>query len=57
MAAVAAGASGLIVETHYAPELALSDGSQALLPSEFLKMLEQVYSIHDVVRRYESSIN
>jgi len=49
MAAVAVGANGLIIETHYAPELALSDGVQALLPSEFLKMLDQVRLIHDVM--------
>ena len=51
MAAVAAGASGLIVETHYAPSFALSDGSQALLPSEFLNMIEQVRSVYEVVSR------
>ncbi len=45
-AAVAAGADGLLVETHCRPEEALSDGPQALLPSDFLRMVEQVRSIH-----------
>lgn len=34
-AAVAAGADGLLIEVHPAPERALSDGAQALRPSEF----------------------
>ena len=33
-AAVAAGADGLMIESHPHPEQALSDGSQALLPAE-----------------------
>jgi 3-deoxy-7-phosphoheptulonate synthase len=49
LAAVAAGADGLIVETHYAPDLALSDGLQALLPSEFLRMLGQVNLVYQAV--------
>lgn len=35
LAAVAAGADGLMIEVHNAPEQALSDGPQALLPNEF----------------------
>jgi 3-deoxy-7-phosphoheptulonate synthase len=48
-AAVAAGADGLIVETHCQPEKALSDGPQALLPWDFFKMLEQVRRIREVL--------
>jgi 3-deoxy-7-phosphoheptulonate synthase len=48
-AAVAAGADGLIVETHCQPERALSDGPQALLPWEFQRMLEQVQGIREVL--------
>jgi 3-deoxy-7-phosphoheptulonate synthase len=33
-AAVAAGADGLMIEVHHSPETALSDGRQALTPSE-----------------------
>jgi 3-deoxy-7-phosphoheptulonate synthase len=50
-AAVAAGADGLIVETHCRPERALSDGPQALLPSDFFQMLEQVRGIREVLTR------
>jgi 3-deoxy-7-phosphoheptulonate synthase len=50
-AAVAAGADGLIVETHCQPERALSDGPQALLPSDFFKLMEQVRGIREVLVR------
>jgi 3-deoxy-7-phosphoheptulonate synthase len=39
MAAVAAGADGLIVEVHPDPEKALSDGFQALTPTAFKQMM------------------
>jgi len=48
-AAVAAGADGLIVETHCQPERALSDGPQALLPWDFFRMVEQVRRIREVL--------
>jgi 3-deoxy-7-phosphoheptulonate synthase len=54
-AAVAAGADGLIVETHCAPDQALSDGPQALLPGDFLKMLEQTRRIREVLVDESSS--
>jgi len=50
-AAVAAGADGLIVETHCQPDRALSDGPQALLPSDFFQMLDQVRRIREVLAR------
>jgi 3-deoxy-7-phosphoheptulonate synthase len=37
-AAAAAGADGLLIEVHAAPELALSDGKQALRPAEFAQL-------------------
>ena len=48
-AAVAAGADGLIVETHCQPEKALSDGPQALLPQDFLQMVDQTRKIRGVL--------
>ncbi len=48
-AGVAAGADGLLVETHCNPEKALSDGPQALLPSDFFQMVEQCREIHRVI--------
>ena len=39
LAAIAAGADGLIVEIHPSPEKALSDGYQALTPAAFQSMM------------------
>ncbi len=38
LAAVAAGADGLLVEVHDAPDLALSDGRQSLTPTAFAEL-------------------
>ena len=46
---MAAGADGLIVETHCSPDQALSDGPQALLPSDLVQMLDQVQKIREVL--------
>jgi 3-deoxy-7-phosphoheptulonate synthase len=48
-AGVAVGADGILVETHCQPEKALSDGPQALLPSDFFQLVEQCQGIHRVV--------
>ncbi len=40
LASIAAGASGLIVEMHPAPERALSDGYQSLDPQQFAEMAD-----------------
>ncbi len=40
LAAIAAGASGLIVEVHPTPERALSDGYQSLYPEQFRQMAD-----------------
>ena len=42
MAAVAAGAAGLIVEVHDLPEEALSDQEQAMLPKDFAELMIKV---------------
>jgi 3-deoxy-7-phosphoheptulonate synthase len=44
-AGVAVGADGLMVEVHNHPELALSDGAQALTPSEYAQLIREVCSI------------
>lgn len=41
-AAIAAGADGLMVEVHPRPEEALSDGFQALVPSQFERIVEEI---------------
>jgi 3-deoxy-7-phosphoheptulonate synthase len=50
LAAVAAGASGLIVEVHPNPAKALSDGAQSLNLEQFKHLMEQVRAIAAVVR-------
>jgi 3-deoxy-7-phosphoheptulonate synthase len=42
MAAIAAGADGLLVEVHPCPEEALSDGDQSLSPGAFREMMAQL---------------
>ena len=49
LAAVAAGAHGLIVEMHPEPEKALSDGYQSLDPDQFAEMAEECKAIHDLL--------
>lgn len=50
-AAVASGADALMVEVHHDPENALSDGPQALLPEQFVEMMEQIRKIAEVIGR------
>jgi len=48
MAAIAAGADGLMIEVHASPDRALSDGYQSIKPEKFktlLKKLEQLAAI------------
>ncbi len=48
-AAVAAGADGLMIEIHYDPEHALSDGPQALLPEEYIRLYDELKLIAKAV--------
>jgi len=50
-AAVAAGADGIMVEIHPRPAEALSDGSQALLPKNFVKMMQELRAVARVLGR------
>ena len=51
LAAVAAGADGIMVEVHPRPEEALSDGPQALLPSTFVKLMDDLSKVARAVGR------
>ena len=42
MAAMAAGADGIIVEVHNNPQAALSDADQALTPQMFAELMKRV---------------
>ncbi|MEN0068463.1 MAG: 3-deoxy-7-phosphoheptulonate synthase [Myxococcota bacterium] len=50
VAAVAAGAHGLIVEVHPEPSEALSDGAQALTPEGFDAMMARVRAVTQAMR-------
>jgi 3-deoxy-7-phosphoheptulonate synthase len=50
-AAVAAGADGLIIEVHNAPDRALSDGAQSLWPDQFDELVKQVAIIAEAIGR------
>lgn len=50
LASIAAGAAGLIVEMHPAPERALSDGYQSLNPEEFCELGEECRAISELLR-------
>lgn len=49
LAAIAAGAHGVMVEVHYCPEKALCDGPQALLPEQFASLMDQIRQIAPIV--------
>jgi 3-deoxy-7-phosphoheptulonate synthase len=51
LAAVAAGADGLMIEVHNDPASALSDGAQSLKPARFRELMDQVRKIAAVVGR------
>jgi 3-deoxy-7-phosphoheptulonate synthase len=50
-AAVAAGADGVIVEVHPAPDRALSDGGQSLYPDQFDRLVTELRAISGVIGR------
>jgi len=51
MAAVAAGADGLLIEVHPDPAHALSDGPQSVTPARFANLVDGVRKIADAVGR------
>jgi 3-deoxy-7-phosphoheptulonate synthase len=51
IAAVAAGADGLLVEVHPKPEIALSDGEQSLTPDEFSSLADRVRTVAAAIGR------
>ena len=45
LAAIAAGADGLMIEVHENPEFALSDGQQSLKPEKYYNLVEKIKKI------------
>ena len=54
MAAVAAGADGLIIEVHNDPPHALSDGAQSLTPEQFDKVAKKVFALKSSIDKINS---
>lgn len=50
-AAVAAGADGILVEVHPAPDRALSDGAQSLYPDQFAELMREIRGIAKAIHR------
>ena len=48
-ASIAAGADGLMVEVHNAPENALCDGAQPLKPRKYDELIKEVSQIAQVI--------
>ena len=55
LAAVAAGADGLLVEVHPSPDTALSDGAQSLTPANFAEMMDSLRVVTSAVGRRVAS--
>ena len=51
IAAVAAGADGLIIEVHNNPPRALCDGAQSLTPDQFAQVMGKLHAIAPIVER------
>ena len=51
LAAVAAGADGLLIEVHPHPEDALSDGAQSLKPARFATLMQKLSAVAEAVGR------
>jgi 3-deoxy-7-phosphoheptulonate synthase len=51
LAAIAAGADGVMVEVHPQPERALSDGPQTLFPQQFERLMRDIEAMSPVVEK------
>ncbi|MFO0820177.1 MAG: 3-deoxy-7-phosphoheptulonate synthase [Pirellulales bacterium] len=56
LAGVAAGADGVHIEVHDCPEKAKSDGPQALLPSQYAELAEQIRKLAALFGRHISPL-
>jgi 3-deoxy-7-phosphoheptulonate synthase len=51
LAAIAAGADGVIIEVHNNPEVAVSDGGQSLKPYKFKALMEKASAVAKAIGR------
>ncbi|MBV8373643.1 MAG: 3-deoxy-7-phosphoheptulonate synthase, partial [Candidatus Eremiobacteraeota bacterium] len=57
LAAVAAGADGLLVEVHPEPADAASDGAQSLTPEQFTRLVSRLSEVASAVGRRVGAAN
>jgi 3-deoxy-7-phosphoheptulonate synthase len=57
LAAVAAGADGLMIEVHYKPGEAMSDGDQSMPPDMFVKASNKIMALRAFIERIEEGNN
>ena len=50
LAAVAAGADGLMVEVHDRPATALSDGAQSITPAAFAALADKALRLRELLK-------
>ena len=50
LAAVAAGADGLMIEVHNNPAAALSDGKQSITPAEFAELMKKIKKVKAAIK-------
>ena len=56
MAAVAAGADGVMIEVHNDPASALCDGNQSLRPETFDALAKNMLAVHSLIRQQQAAI-
>jgi 3-deoxy-7-phosphoheptulonate synthase len=56
LAAVAAGADGVMVEVHHEPHKALSDGPQAILPEQFRSLMRDIRELARLLGRERKGV-
>ena len=52
-AAIAAGACGLLIESHYDPSKALVDGQQMITPDELKDTIDACNRVHRAIKTHE----
>ncbi len=48
-AALACGADGILIEVHYKPKIAISDGQQSLNPEQFAQLMRDLHPLAEVM--------
>jgi 3-deoxy-7-phosphoheptulonate synthase len=55
LAAIAAGADGIMLEVHHNPEEALSDKDQALLPDQFARLVPKMKTLRSMIESWSGT--